>query len=172
MQTLWWFFWKNRELCLKNAEFHADFESVEKVVEKTHQKRLLAKTCRKYPLFSLLLVFVNLVLFITFLVRFLTTFSTDSKLAWNSAFFSGKTKIFLQCTVYNDNTNYYFRWEFNYQLACFTCGTCCPCAPYHLPPTNIYHNSSSFCLHWKKRLAIFPSPAGIPLTKHSLAGNY
>jgi hypothetical protein len=57
-------------MCLKNAEFHADFESVEKVVEKTHQKRLLAKMCRKYALFSLLLVFVNLVLFITFFGAF------------------------------------------------------------------------------------------------------
>jgi hypothetical protein len=28
----------------KNAEFHADFESVEKVVKKMHQKKLLAKT--------------------------------------------------------------------------------------------------------------------------------
>jgi hypothetical protein len=29
---------------IKNAEFHADFESVEKVLEKCTQKKLLAKT--------------------------------------------------------------------------------------------------------------------------------
>jgi hypothetical protein len=51
-----------------------------------HQKKLLEKTWRKYALFLLLLMFVKLVLLIT-LVHFLTTFSTDSKSAWNSAFF-------------------------------------------------------------------------------------
>jgi hypothetical protein len=29
------FFIENQEMCLKNAEFHANFESVEKVVERT-----------------------------------------------------------------------------------------------------------------------------------------
>ncbi len=37
---------------------------------------------RKNALFSLLLMFVKLVLLITFLVHFLTTFSTDSKSVW------------------------------------------------------------------------------------------
>jgi hypothetical protein len=27
------------------------------------------------------------------------------------------------------------------------------------------------CLHWKKRLTIFPSPAGMSLTKLSMSGN-
>jgi hypothetical protein len=49
-----------------NAEFHADFESVEKVLKKCAKKKLLAKTWRKNALFSLLLMFVKLVLLITF----------------------------------------------------------------------------------------------------------
>ncbi len=40
----------------------------------------------KYALFALLLMFIKLVLLITFLVHFLKTFSTDLKSAWNSAF--------------------------------------------------------------------------------------
>jgi hypothetical protein len=28
----------------KNAEFHADFESIEKVVKKMHQKKVISKT--------------------------------------------------------------------------------------------------------------------------------
>ncbi len=52
---------------LKNAEFHADFKSVEKV-KKIYQKKLLAKTWQKYALFPLKLMFVKLVLLVTFLV--------------------------------------------------------------------------------------------------------
>jgi hypothetical protein len=80
----------------KNAEFHADFESVEKVLKKSTQKRFLAKTGRKNALFSLLLMFVKLVLLITFflcifsqlfqrirnqreILRFLTPFSIFCK---------------------------------------------------------------------------------------------
>jgi hypothetical protein len=77
---------KNSIWVTKNAEFHADFESVEKGLKKFTQKKLLAKTWRKYALFSLLLMFVKLVLLVTFLVHFFTTFSTDYKSAWNSAF--------------------------------------------------------------------------------------
>ncbi len=69
----------------KNAEFHADFKSVEKVLKKCTKKKLWAKTWRKNALFSLLLMFVKLVLLITFfLVHF---FTTDSKSVWNSASF-------------------------------------------------------------------------------------
>ncbi len=50
----------------KNTEFDADFESDEKVLKKCTQKRLLAKTWRKYALFPLLLMFVKLVLLVTF----------------------------------------------------------------------------------------------------------
>ncbi len=80
----------------KNAEFHADFESVEKVFKKFTKKKLLAKMWWKNALFSLLLMFVKLVLLITFfwrifsqlfqrirnqreILRFLTPFSIFSK---------------------------------------------------------------------------------------------
>ena len=86
------FFWKKSKKVSKNAEFHADFESVEKVLKKCTKKKLLAKTWRKNALFSLLLMFVKLVLLITFfwcifsqlfqrirnqreILRFLTPFS-------------------------------------------------------------------------------------------------
>ncbi len=55
---------------IKNAEFHADFESLEKM----HQKKLLAKMSRKYALFLLLLMFVILVLLITFFCTFFNIF--------------------------------------------------------------------------------------------------
>ncbi len=45
-----------------------------KSFEKMHQKKTLAKVWRKNALFSLLLLFVKLVLLITFLVHFLTIF--------------------------------------------------------------------------------------------------
>jgi hypothetical protein len=38
------FFWKNSKKVSKNAEFYADFESVEKVLKKCTKKKLLAKT--------------------------------------------------------------------------------------------------------------------------------
>jgi len=60
------FFLKKSKKVSKNAEFHADFESVEKVLKKCTKKKLLAKTWRKNALFSLLLMFVKLVLLITF----------------------------------------------------------------------------------------------------------
>ncbi len=59
------FFIKNSIWVSEYAEFHADFESVETVFEKMYQKKFIAKTWRKY-LFSLLLMFVKLVLLITF----------------------------------------------------------------------------------------------------------
>jgi hypothetical protein len=54
-------------MVIKNAEFHADFESVSKVLKKMQQKKLLPKLCRKYAPFSLLLMSVILFLLITFL---------------------------------------------------------------------------------------------------------
>ncbi len=67
-----------------------NFESVEKVLKKCTIKKLLAKIWRKKALFSLfshvLQTFVAYNFF-RFLVHFFTTFSTDSKSAWNSAFF-------------------------------------------------------------------------------------
>ncbi len=67
------FLLKNLIWVLKNAEFHADFESVEKVLKKS-PKKLLAKLLWKYALFSLLIMFVKPVLFITFLCIFLQLF--------------------------------------------------------------------------------------------------
>ncbi len=96
MQTLWWLPNKIlRHIHKKDipffepfpAKFHADFESVDKNLKKWTQKKLLAKMWRKYALFSLLLMFVKLVLLVTFFGSFFTTFSTDSKSAWNTAFF-------------------------------------------------------------------------------------
>ncbi len=34
----------NQERCQKNAEFHADFESVEKVLKKCTKKKVICKT--------------------------------------------------------------------------------------------------------------------------------
>ncbi len=90
------FFFDKIEKGVKNAEFYADFESVEKVLKECTKKKLLAKRWRKNALFSLLLMFVKLVLLITFfwcifsqlfqqrrnqreILRFLTPFSIFSK---------------------------------------------------------------------------------------------
>ncbi len=64
----------------KNAEFQADFESVEKVLKKS-PKKVISKNVWKYALFSLLIMFVKLVVLITFSVHFLTTFPIDLKSA-------------------------------------------------------------------------------------------
>ncbi len=71
----------------KNAEFHADFESVEKVVQKCN-KKVISKTSltnmsksEKSAFFRH--VFANNF----FLVHFFKTFPTDLKSALNSAFF-------------------------------------------------------------------------------------
>jgi hypothetical protein len=59
-----------------------------KSFEKMHPKKVISKNVTElYALFSLLLMFVKLVLLVHFLVHFFTTFPTDSKSAWNSAFF-------------------------------------------------------------------------------------
>ncbi len=58
------FFWKNRKRCQKRRIrwFRIRWKSFEKM----YQKKLLAKTWRKNALFSLLLMFVKLVLLIIF----------------------------------------------------------------------------------------------------------
>jgi hypothetical protein len=93
----------------KNADFHADFESVEKVLKKCFKKKLLAKTWRKNAIFSLLLMFVKLVLLITFfgcifsqlfqrirsqreILRFLTPFL----IFFQKIFFLGHISIFFK----------------------------------------------------------------------------
>jgi hypothetical protein len=78
------FLLKNSLWLSKNAEFHSDFKSARlKSFEKCTKKSLnMTEICT----FSLLLMFVKLVLLITFLVHCLTTFSMDLKSARNSAF--------------------------------------------------------------------------------------
>jgi hypothetical protein len=61
----------------KNAEFDADFESVEKL-KKFHTKKLLSKTSRKYALFFTF-THVHHVFHITFCVKFFGNFSMDLK---------------------------------------------------------------------------------------------
>jgi hypothetical protein len=78
------FVFKNSIWVQKNAEFHADFESVEKSLKKCTRKKFFAKTHRKYALFSLLLMFVKLVLLITFLLHFLTILHQKKVLCKNA----------------------------------------------------------------------------------------
>ncbi len=54
---------------------------------KNVQTKVVSKNVTEICPFSLLLMFVKLVLLITFWGHFFTTFSTDSKSAWNSAIF-------------------------------------------------------------------------------------
>ncbi len=82
------FLLKKSKKVLKNAEFHADFESVGKVVKKCTKKKVISKTSltnmsksEKSAFFRH--VFANNFFFGTFF----KTFSTDSKSAWNFAFF-------------------------------------------------------------------------------------
>jgi hypothetical protein len=88
------FFSKNSIWVSKNAEFHADFESVEKVVKKCTKKTLQAKqvwqTWVKVKKVHISVTF----LLITFFVYFFKTFSTDSKSAWNSAFVDTHLEFF------------------------------------------------------------------------------
>jgi hypothetical protein len=55
---------KNSKWLSKNAEFHADFESVEKVL-KNAPKKFICKNVTEICPFSLLLMFIKLVLLIT-----------------------------------------------------------------------------------------------------------
>ncbi len=82
------FFWQKSENVSKNAEFHADFESVEKVVKKCTQKTILSKTSlTNMSKSEKSAYFRHIFVKNFFLVHFFKTFSTDSKSAWNSAFF-------------------------------------------------------------------------------------
>jgi hypothetical protein len=60
------FFLKNSIWVSKNAEFYADFESVEKDLKK-FPKKVISKNVTEICTFSLLLMFIKLVLLITFL---------------------------------------------------------------------------------------------------------
>ncbi len=59
---------------------NADFESVEKAL-KICTKKVISKNVTEICTFSLLHMFVKLVLLINFFLHFLTTFSTESKSA-------------------------------------------------------------------------------------------
>ncbi len=63
---------------IKNTEFHADSGSVEKNLKNTPKK---AEMWRKYALFTLLLMFVKLVLLITFVCAFFNNFLNGSKIS-------------------------------------------------------------------------------------------
>jgi hypothetical protein len=75
------FFWKKSRKLSKNAEFHADFESVEKVV-KNAPKKVISKTSLTNMSKSEKSAYFRHVFANNFiLVRFFKTFSMDSKSA-------------------------------------------------------------------------------------------
>ncbi len=81
------YFFEKSEKVSKNAEFHADFESVEKIAKKC-TKKVISKTSLKNMSKSEKSAFFRHVFANNlFLVHFFKTFSTDLKSAWNSAFF-------------------------------------------------------------------------------------
>jgi hypothetical protein len=78
---------------IKKAEFHADFESVEKVVKKCTKKviskKSLTNMSKKWKRAFFRHIFANIFL----MVHFFKGFSTDSKSAWNSAFYDTHLEI-------------------------------------------------------------------------------
>ncbi len=89
------FFWKKIKKGV-NAEFHADFKSVEKLV-KNAPKKVINKTSLTNMSKSEKSAFFRHVFANNFyLVNFFKTFSTDSKSAWNSAFFDTFFDFFKQ----------------------------------------------------------------------------
>jgi hypothetical protein len=98
------FVWKN-QTGIKNAEFHADFKSFEKVF-KNVQKKLLAKMWRKYALFPLLLMFIKLVLLITFVWGF---FLKLFQRIWNQHEILRFLKPFLFKTFFLRSYEYFFQ---------------------------------------------------------------
>ncbi len=91
-----YFFGTKSKKISQNAEFHADLESVEKIV-KMHQKKVTSKTSLTNMSISeksanFRHVFANNF----FWVHLFKTFSTDSKSAWNSAFFDTHIEFFYQ----------------------------------------------------------------------------
>ncbi len=74
-------FLKNSKKGVKNAEFHADFESVEKVVKKCAKKKLLAKEVWRTWVNVKKVHFSVTILLIPFFGAFFQNFLTDSKSA-------------------------------------------------------------------------------------------
>jgi hypothetical protein len=76
------FFLKKSQNVSKNAEFHADFESVEKVVKKCTKKKVISKTSLTNMSKSEKSAFFRHVFANNFFLKhFFNTFSTDSKLS-------------------------------------------------------------------------------------------
>ncbi len=82
----------------KNAEFHADFESVEKVEKKCNHKKITSKTSLTNMSKSEKSAYFRYVFANNFLwVHFFKTFSTDSKSVWNKNLFA---LISIFCTLW------------------------------------------------------------------------
>ncbi len=76
------FFWQKIKMVSKNAEFHADFESVEKVVKKCTKKVISKTSLTNMSKSEKSAYFLNVFDNNFFLLHFFKTFSTDSKSAW------------------------------------------------------------------------------------------
>jgi hypothetical protein len=80
------FFWKNRKRCQKRR-ISRWFRIRWKSFEKMYQNKVISKNVtEKCPFFTFIHVRQTCFAYNFFLVHFFTTFSTDSKSAWNSAF--------------------------------------------------------------------------------------
>ncbi len=90
-------YYENSIWVSKNAEFQADFESVEKVLKKSNKKKWFAKIWRIYALFLLLLLFVKLVLLLAvfgaFFNNFLYGFKISVEILCSDIFFDFFFKI-------------------------------------------------------------------------------
>ncbi len=95
------FFLQKSEKISKNAEFHADFESVAKVVKKCTQKKVISKESLTNMRKKWKRAFSVTFLLITFLwCIFSKLFQRNSKSAWNSAFFDTHIEFFLNKIFY------------------------------------------------------------------------
>jgi hypothetical protein len=81
------FLLKNSIWVSKNAEFHADFKSAEKSFEKMNPKKVISKNLTEICTFSLLHMFVKLVLIVTFFGAFCCNFFNGFEISVNFAFF-------------------------------------------------------------------------------------
>ncbi len=86
---------KNVKRYQKTQNFMLIFESVEKDVKKCTKKLKAKQVWRTWVKVKNVHIFVPFLL-ITFLVHFFKTISTDSKSAWNSAFFIPKLNFLIQ----------------------------------------------------------------------------
>jgi hypothetical protein len=75
------FFFEKIKKGVKNAEFHADFESVEKVLKNVSKKVISKNVTEKCTFFTFTHVRQTCFAYNFFFVHFFTIFSTDSKSA-------------------------------------------------------------------------------------------